>query len=102
MTLIIRTISALLVFGTIFGAYPSAQSTGATNTLTAAEKSAGWILLFDGTSMNQWRGYKKPDVSGLRWKAEDGCRPAAGRRRRHARATGHHHNPAVRRFRSHV
>src|SRR5215212_5077671 len=73
MTLIIRTISAFLAVGAIFGAYPSAQSTGATNTLTAAEKSAGWNLLFDGPSMNGWRGYKKPDVSGLRWKADDGC-----------------------------
>ena len=73
MTLIIRTISAFFAVGAIFGAYPSAQSTGATNTLTAAEKSAGWNLLFDGTSMNGWRGYKKPDVSGLRWKADDGC-----------------------------
>ena len=28
----------------------------APNTLTAAEKAAGWTLLFDGTSFDGWRG----------------------------------------------
>ncbi|MDB4892896.1 MAG: hypothetical protein JWL61_4751 [Gemmatimonadetes bacterium] len=42
-----------------------------TNTLTAAERSAGWRLLFDGTNMNSWRGYKEPNVpSG--WSVVDG------------------------------
>lgn len=50
-----------------------AQTTGAPNTLTSAEKSAGWVLLFDGTATDAWRGYKKADMSGLRWKVEDGC-----------------------------
>ena len=39
----------------------------APNTLTAAEKAAGWRLLFDGTTTNGWRGYNKPDMAGLRW-----------------------------------
>jgi hypothetical protein len=43
------------------------------NTLTAEEKAAGWKLLFDGTTMKGWRGYLKPDASGLRWKVHDGC-----------------------------
>ena len=30
------------------------------NTLTAAEQAAGWKLLFDGKSMDAWRGYQKP------------------------------------------
>ena len=43
-----------------------------TNQLTAAEKKAGWILLFDGKSLNGWHGYKKPDTTGTRWQVEDG------------------------------
>lgn len=43
------------------------------NTLTAEEKAAGWKLLFDGTTMKGWRGYLKPDASGLRWTVHDGC-----------------------------
>jgi hypothetical protein len=73
MTLIARTISTVLIAAALFGASPHAQSSGALNTLTPAEKSAGWILLFDGKSMDAWRGYKKPDTTGLRWKVADGC-----------------------------
>ena len=43
------------------------------NTLTDAEKKAGWTLLFDGKTLDGWRGYKKPDATGTRWKVEDGC-----------------------------
>jgi hypothetical protein len=48
------------------------------NTLTAAEKKAGWILLFDGKSLDGWRGYKRPDAAGTRWTIKDGllCLPA--------------------------
>jgi hypothetical protein len=50
-----------------------AQRPGAPDTLTSAEKSSGWVLLFDGTATDAWRGYKKADMSGLRWKVEEGC-----------------------------
>jgi hypothetical protein len=42
------------------------------NTLTAAEKSAGWKLLFDGKSFDGWRGYKTEAV-GAGWKVQDGA-----------------------------
>src|SRR5687767_536966 len=32
----------------------------------------GWISLFDGKSLDGWRGYKKPDVNGTRWRVENG------------------------------
>lgn len=32
------------------------------NSLTAAERADGWRLLFDGTSLDAWRGYKQPNV----------------------------------------
>ena len=45
---------------------------GAVNQLTAQEKQAGWALLFDGKSLDGWRGYQKPDATGTRWRVEDG------------------------------
>ena len=44
----------------------------AANQLTDTEKKAGWTLLFDGKTMNGWRGYKRPDAKDTRWKVEDG------------------------------
>jgi 3-keto-disaccharide hydrolase len=43
------------------------------NTLTPAERAAGWRLLFDGTSLAGWRGYRKADPAGTRWKVTDGA-----------------------------
>jgi hypothetical protein len=43
----------------------------APNSLTPAEKSAGWKLLFDGRSLDGWRGYKTAEI-GAGWKAQDG------------------------------
>lgn len=42
------------------------------NALTAAEKSAGWKLLFDGKSLDGWRGYKTEAV-GDAWKVQNGA-----------------------------
>jgi hypothetical protein len=43
------------------------------NTLTAAEKAAGWRLLFDGKTMKGWRGFKLEAIpAGSRWVAQDG------------------------------
>jgi hypothetical protein len=58
------TLALSLLAAPLFGAEP--------NTLTAAEKSAGWKLLFDGTSLNGWRGYKTEAI-GAGWKAEGGA-----------------------------
>lgn len=41
------------------------------NTLSAAEKKAGWRLLFDGQSTIGWRGYKQQDVP-TGWMVQDG------------------------------
>lgn len=43
----------------------------AVNTLTAAEKAAGWMLLFDGKTTKGWRNYNKQTI-GERWKVADG------------------------------
>ena len=42
------------------------------NSLTAAEKKEGWKLLFDGTSLTGWRGYKTEQI-GKGWKVQDGA-----------------------------
>jgi hypothetical protein len=68
-----RPIAVLIVLAVRLAASPGAQSPEPVNTLTPTEKSAGWTLLFDGKSTSAWRGYKKPDMGGLRWKIEDGC-----------------------------
>lgn len=52
----------------------AAQSGNASmdNRLTDAEKKAGWMLLFDGASLNGWRGYRQADASATRWRVRDG------------------------------
>ena len=42
------------------------------NTLTAAERAAGWQLLFDGRDISQWRNFKQQGISD-KWIAEDGA-----------------------------
>jgi cytochrome c len=41
------------------------------NTLTAEERAAGFELLFDGSSLAEWRGYQR-DTVPADWRAEDG------------------------------
>ncbi len=41
------------------------------NRLTPDEEAAGWQLLFDGSSLEQWRTYQKP-APDLQWQAVDG------------------------------
>jgi hypothetical protein len=39
----------------------------AQNTLTAAEKAAGWQLLFDGRTLDAWRGYRRDALPETGW-----------------------------------
>ena len=41
------------------------------NTLSVAEKAAGWKLLFDGKSLAGWRGYKTEAPNG--WSVQNGA-----------------------------
>jgi hypothetical protein len=68
------TLRAALALAAVLVAAPLAaqQAADATpNTLTAAEKDAGWKLLFDGHSMREWRGYHAKDVPAG-WTVSDG------------------------------
>ena len=50
-----------------------AQDSSAPNTLTAAEKKAGWILLFDGKTMHGWEDPRQRNPPGDAWTIEDGA-----------------------------
>jgi hypothetical protein len=55
----------------------TAPADSAPNTLTAAERSGGWRLLFDGRTTDGWRGFKKTGMpSG--WKVVDGALTRVG------------------------
>lgn len=41
-------------------------------TVALAEKSSGWEVLFDGTDLSRWRGYRREAVPSA-WKIEDGA-----------------------------
>ena len=62
-------IPLLMISGFAFAASLAAQTP---NTLTPAEKAAGWKLLFDGTSLAGWRGYQT-EAPGAGWRVEDGA-----------------------------
>jgi hypothetical protein len=48
------------------------------NTLTDAEKKAGWVLLFDGKSAENFRNFKKEGLSP-KWVVKDGALTLTGR-----------------------
>ena len=43
------------------------------NVLSAEERAAGWRLLFDGKSTDQWLGYGKDSFPSEGWQVRDGC-----------------------------
>lgn len=73
---------ALVLFACCVAALPS-LARGATpedqpNTLTDAEKAAGFKLLFDGQTTSGWRGYRKENCPSA-WQAADGALTLRGR-----------------------
>jgi len=61
----------------LLGAVLAAMATGALaadNTLTPAEKKAGWTLLFDGKTTAGWRGFKTP-APDAGWTAKGALSP---------------------------
>jgi hypothetical protein len=55
---------------------PASHGAAGPNTLTAAEKAAGWKLLFDGRSLTGWRASEAPATFSV----QDGCIVAFGPR----------------------
>lgn len=57
----------------------STSVSSAPNALSRSEQSAGWKLLFDGSTLNSWRGYNRRDVPD-NWSAANGIlQVAAGK-----------------------
>ena len=70
---------AAVILLSIGGCATSASrgSDTAMNTLTEQESSAGWKLLFNGTTTNGWRNYRKPAI-GPGWTVSDGLLVRSG------------------------
>ncbi len=68
-----QTVLAMLISGLamLLTACSQGDQSAAPNTLTPAEKEAGWRLLFDGETLNGWRGIHRPDVPAC-WGVVDG------------------------------
>ena len=54
-------------------ALAAAMLPAAENTITSAERSAGWKLLFDGRTMKGWKDPAKNTPPGDSWEIKDGC-----------------------------
>ncbi len=65
----------MVLFSVLLPALVSSElgAAAAPNTLTAAEKKAGWRLLFDGHSFAGWRELKKPGPPTQGWVIRDGA-----------------------------
>ena len=74
-----RKIYLLLLTGIFVFAisFQSCQEKTVPNQLTKEEASAGWKLLFDGTSSTGWRGYNKTSFPAG-WQIADGAMHCVG------------------------
>jgi hypothetical protein len=54
------------------GLQSAVASKPAPNALTAAEKADGWQLLFDGHTLDAWRGYRRETLPEAGWDIKDG------------------------------
>lgn len=57
---------------------PPQAAAAAHNTLTEAEKAEGWELLFDGKTIDKWRGYRQQGVPAG-WTVVDGAITRTGK-----------------------
>jgi hypothetical protein len=67
-------IRSLLVLGGVAALVAgAAEPLDPPNALSAAEKAAGWRLLFDGKTTQGWRGFRKEAFPAQGWSVEEGC-----------------------------
>jgi hypothetical protein len=73
----IRRAAIVCLLGLLVTAASLAQ---APNTLSPAERAAGWTLLFDGKTTDGWRGFRKPAFPAAGWAIEDGTLKCLGQK----------------------
>jgi len=64
-------LTVLFSLGCLTAGRLCAQAAPPINALTTAERDAGWQLLFDGRTLDGWRGYMREDMPAG-WQAADG------------------------------
>jgi len=64
-----KSLITALAFTLLFTSFTS-DNKPKDNTLTKKEKKEGWVLLFDGTTMNGWRKYKNKEADD--WDVKNG------------------------------
>src|SRR5260221_13780720 len=64
--MIVPLLLALVVQGTL-------SAPASSNGLTAAERAAGWRLLFDGRTLREWRGLGYDSVPTAHWVVVEGA-----------------------------
>lgn len=62
----------LIAIGVLTFSLQPAMAPTSANTLNSSEKAAGWRLLFDGRSLDGWRGYRRDAVPDAGWEVKDG------------------------------
>ncbi len=72
-----KNILLSLAAATTLAAFTTSCKSQQPNTLTAAEKSEGWQLLFDGKTLDGWRSFNEKELKGG-WTVVDGCIQALG------------------------
>jgi hypothetical protein len=70
-------IVGLALFVVACGADPVIDPGECVNRLSGEEETAGWRLLFDGKSLDQWRSYGEDELDSG-WAVENGCLAKVG------------------------
>ena len=72
----LRFVAAFALAASLVPVIARVQASGPDNTLTAAEQAAGWQLLFDGKTIDKWRGNNATGVPA-NWSVAEGTITAA-------------------------
>jgi hypothetical protein len=70
LVVVVAGVALVCAGGVVRGESGQARGAAGVNTLTDAEKAAGWTLLFDGKSTAQWRGFRRDAMPPEGWAVE--------------------------------